>query len=366
MLDIVASLNHIIDRALTFCSSDIHLETKTQGLIVKYRVDGVLTEDSVLPLEIATPLFSRLKVLIKGDMTRKNFPQEGRFFYEGMSGVVVDIRVVIIPTILGEKSTLRILHRNDLLRTLPQLGMPQDVYVQYKNMLNARHGLILISGSTGSGKTTTMYASLLEIKSQKLNIITIEDPVEYVVNDINQIQFDSENELTFASVLRYVLRMDPDVIFIGEIRDQQTAVLACSAALTGHLVVATVHANDSFSAVMRLYDMGVEPYMLAHALLGALYQNLVPVRCRFCSGVGCTQCNSRGVSGRVALFELMVMGPDLRELMLAPPYLERQLIEAAEKKFFKSHSQDARQRLIANELSRDDLYAAGIVLAQSE
>jgi len=354
--DVVFILNSCLEAALVQNASDVHIETKADTLAIKFRVDGQLIDYKVISKDIAPQIFSRLKVLIKADITKKYIPQEGRFSFGLNKFPIVDIRVIIIPTILGERATMRILHRNDLLRSLPSLGMHQTILQKYSELLRSRHGLILISGSTGSGKTTTLYASLLDIKAKHKNIITVEDPVEYVVEEINQIQFNKDSDLSFASCLRYILRMDPDIIFIGEIRDAETAALACSAALTGHLVVATIHTNDSISAITRLYDMGVEPFMIAHSLVGVVSQTLLPKVCMDCMGEGCESCMLKGVKGRIGVFELLVMNEQLKELVIKPPYGTNALKKAAREDFYVTLIEEATLKLNGGIISEKEFH----------
>lgn len=350
-VDIVSLLDGCFDVALKSSVSDIHIETKQEFVVIKFRIDGVLSIYKQLSLELGPQLFSRLKVLINGDITKRNTPQEGRFSMgdDRLNGI--DLRVVIVPTVLGEKAVLRILNRKDLMLKLSELGMHQSTYQHYKEMLASRQGLILVCGATGSGKTTTMYASLMEVNADERHIITVEDPVEYIVDGINQIQVNKDAGLAMSSALKYILRMDPDVVFVGEIRDTQTASLACSAALTGHLVVATIHTNDSLSAITRLYDMGIEPFMIAHSLKGVVSQVLMPKMCDACGGEGCDSCSSKGFKGRRGVFELMVINKRLRERIISPPYSISELEDYAREGFYQTIKEEAALKLKENTIS---------------
>lgn len=344
-VDIVSLLDDCFREALKQNVSDIHIETKQEFVMIKFRIDGILSQYQQLSLELGPQLFSRLKVLINADITKRNSPQEGRFSIGDSRVDGFDMRVVIIPTVLGEKAVLRILNRRDLLLQLSELGMHQSTYQHYKDMLASRQGLILVCGATGSGKTTTMYASLMEIDAKRRHIITVEDPVEYIVDGINQIQVNKDVGLTMSSALKYILRMDPDVVFVGEIRDKQTASLACSAALTGHLVVATIHTNDSLSAITRLYDMGIEPFMIAHSLKGVVSQVLMPKVCNVCDGEGCERCSDKGFSGRRGFFELLVMNKKLKESIVSPPYSMSELEGYAREGFYQTIKEEASLKL---------------------
>jgi type II secretory ATPase GspE/PulE/Tfp pilus assembly ATPase PilB-like protein len=345
-LDVIEVLDNCFSEAIKENASDIHLETKTNYISIKYRVDGVLREKSQIQIQLGPQIFSRLKVLINADITKKNIPQEGRFSFGGQKDLPkADIRVVILNTVLGEKAVLRLLNRIDLLKPLTELGMSSLVVEKYAELLYSKKGLVLITGATGSGKTTSLYASLLKVKTETKNVITVEDPVEYKVEDINQIQVNSESGLTFFTALKYILRMDPDIIFIGEIRDKETAALACSAALTGHLVIATIHTNNAISTITRLYDMGVDPFMIAHSLIGILSQSLIPKLCMFCKGEGCDKCSGKGIDRRLGVFELLIVNSKLRELIIKPPYTIEKLKSIASENFYLTLEEDAKQKM---------------------
>jgi type IV pilus assembly protein PilB len=341
---IVNLVDRIIAQALQERATDIHIEPQEQGLVIRYRVDGLLYDALTPPRAVYTGAISRIKILSNMDIAERRAPQDGRFTHR-RNGREVDIRVSAIPTIHGEKLVLRLLDKSGFNFSLRDLGYAErdnDVILQG---IKKPYGMILLSGPTGSGKSTTLYASLLELRSESVNITTVEDPVEYQVARINQVQVNERKRLTFATALRYFLRQDPDVIMIGEIRDQETAEIAVRAALTGHLVFSTIHANDAPTTATRLVSMGVEPFMAASALSLVGAQRLVRRNCPHCRvahqppeevllalgliaqgsasadrqqfvrGAGCAQCKGRGYLGRVAIVEMMKIDPSLRDLI---------------------------------------------------
>ncbi|HXE55667.1 MAG TPA: ATPase, T2SS/T4P/T4SS family [Tepidisphaeraceae bacterium] len=332
----VALLTAIRDKA-----SDIHIEPDKKGSRIRYRIDGVLRDLMKPPAGMHAAIASRIKVIGKMDIAEKRLPQEGRVHIIA-EGREIDLRVSSMPTLLGEKLVLRILDKENLRVRLEDLGFRAEAMASFKRMLDQPHGLVLVTGPTGSGKTTTLYSALDLLRSPELNIVTIEDPVEYQIDMINQTHVQEAVGLTFARALRSILRQDPDVIMVGEIRDQETARVAVQAALTGHLVLATLHTNDAPGAVARLLDMGIEPYLLSSAMNGVVAQRLARSICPACAtkyypseaelrdagisdrtgkafrkGAGCPQCHDSGFAGRFGIYEVMEVTPELRRMIHA-------------------------------------------------
>ncbi len=330
----VALMTAVRDRA-----SDIHIEPSSRGTRVRCRIDGSLRDLMKPPPGLHSAVVSRVKVIGKMDIAEKRLPQEGRVRIV-VAGREIDLRISSIPTLLGEKLVIRILDRQNIQVRLDQLGLREQQREQFMRMLHKPHGLTLVTGPTGSGKTTTLYSALDLVSSPELNIITVEDPVEYQLDLINQIQVREGIGMTFARALRSILRQDPDVIMVGEIRDQETARVAVQAALTGHAVLATLHTNDAPGAVARLLDMGVEPYLLSSALVGSLAQRLVRTICPACvtryypservladamlqghkgqpfiKGAGCQQCHDSGFQGRIGIYEIMEVDGKIRPMI---------------------------------------------------
>ncbi|WP_432798844.1 GspE/PulE family protein [Poriferisphaera sp. WC338] len=320
-------------------ASDIHVEPDRKGTRVRYRIDGVLRDLMKPPAGIHAAIVSRLKVIGKMDIAEKRLPQEGRVRIVA-EGREIDLRVSSIPTLLGEKLVVRILDKQNLRVRLEDLGFREQSMETFKSMLHSPHGLILVTGPTGSGKTTTLYSALDLLRSPERNIVTVEDPVEYQLDLVNQIQVQNNIGMSFARALRSILRQDPDVIMIGEVRDEETARVAVQAALTGHLVLATLHTNDAPGAVARLLDMGIESYLLSSALVGVVAQRLARTICPHCAtkyypsdevitdaavpglsgvsfrkGSGCQQCHNSGFKGRVGIYEVMQLEGDLRRMV---------------------------------------------------
>jgi len=308
-------------------ASDVHLETTSNGLTIKYRVDGVLTPaESVPGTEVAEQVISRIKVMSELDIAERRVPQDGRFKarhkYGGEAGREIDFRVSVMPSVFGEDAVLRILDRralSDQLKglTLDSLGFDEDVIERMRQLSAEPYGMLLVTGPTGSGKTTSLYATITEVNKGLDKIITIEDPVEYQLPGVLQIPVNEQKGLTFARGLRSILRHDPDRIMVGEIRDPETAEIAVQSALTGHLVYTTVHANNAFDVLGRFMHMGVDPYNLVSALNAVLAQRLVRVFCPSCKGRGCGACRGTGFRGRKAVGELLVLNDELRELIIA-------------------------------------------------
>jgi len=338
---IAQSLDLLIKQAVRDRASDIHLEPNEYGLRIRYRIDGILHNMFSLPLAAHVPLLSRIKILAEMNIAEQRRPQDGQFSIK-MGNREVDIRAATMSTAYGERVTLRILDKSLSLLTLSELGFRSDMLKKYQALLKSPYGLILVGGPTGSGKTTTLYASINEIDRDANNILTIEDPIEYTFPDISQTQVNPKAGVTYAGGLRAIVRHDPDIILVGEIRDRDTAETAVQAALTGHLVMASIHANDAISMVFRLMDLGVESYLISSTLAGMVSQRMIRRICPYCSapseptmeervayssvmgdepttfraGTGCKTCANTGYRGRTGIFELLVMNEKLRRLVL--------------------------------------------------
>jgi general secretion pathway protein E len=333
---VVQMVNLMFAQAVRDGASDIHIEPYEKSVKVRYRIDGMLQEMLTPPKRMQAALVSRLKILAEMNIAERRLPQDGRIKLT-IAGRSVDVRVSIVPTVFGERAVMRILDKGTAMLGLEELGMAPDVLETYRKVISVPYGILLVTGPTGSGKSTTLYASLQEIWSPHTNILTIEDPVEYQVSGIGQVQVRPQIGLTFASGLRSFLRQDPDIIMVGEIRDHETAEIAIHAALTGHLVFSTLHTNDAPGAMTRLLDMGVEPYLAASSVVGVVAQRLVRRNCPFCStstqfkpealeavgiqpgeagdfrsGVGCDKCQNTGFKGRQGVYELLVIDDDVR------------------------------------------------------
>jgi type IV pilus assembly protein PilB len=336
---VVRLVNLTLVQALNDSASDIHIEPEEDIIKVRYRIDGILHDRTALPKYLQSAIISRLKILSNLNIAERRGPQDGRFQMK-MESRSIDIRVSIVPTIYGENMVLRLLDRGSAVLSLTKLGFSKEVLEKYQKLIHRPYGIVLVCGPTGSGKTTTLYASLNTINSKEKNIITIEDPVEYHLAGIRQIQLDPKASVTFANGLRSILRQDPDIIMVGEIRDRETAEIAIQAALTGHLVFSTLHTNDAAGAVTRLIDMGIEPFLISSSLAGILAQRLVRTICKECKeeyapadevlkdvginsgsevkfyrGKGCHKCLQTGYKGRVAIFELMPIDDKTRGLI---------------------------------------------------
>ncbi|HMA67605.1 MAG TPA: ATPase, T2SS/T4P/T4SS family, partial [Desulfosalsimonadaceae bacterium] len=333
---------HIISQSVKMGASDIHIEPFQESFKIRYRIDGVLYDFLSPPKWMQSALISRIKVMSKMNIAEKRLPQDGRFEVK-IGDQNIDIRVSTIPITHGERIVLRLLNKSSNLLQLPELGLSREKLDQVNHMIRFSHGIILVTGPTGSGKSTTLYAVLSRINSPDINIITIEDPVEYQLKGVGQIQVNPKIELTFARGLRSIVRQDPDVILIGEMRDLETAEIGVQSALTGHLVFSTLHTNDSASAITRLVDIGVEPFLISSSLIAVIAQRLVRVLCDACKeaytpdaaaieqlglapeqaeglvlyrAVGCSRCFHSGYKGRVGIYEIMEMTDALQNLVL--------------------------------------------------
>ncbi len=340
---IIRLVNFLIARGIERGASDIHLEPYEKSLRVRYRIDGILEEVEAPPKRLQTAIISRIKIMSRLNIAESRLPQDGRVKLR-IGGQEIDFRVSTVPTLFGESVVIRILDQANVPLNLERLGFPPGTLSRFRQMVAVPHGMILVTGPTGSGKTTTLYGALQEIRTAERKIITIEDPVEYQIAGVNQIQVKPQIGLTFASGLRSIVRQDPDVILVGEIRDRETAEIAIHSALTGHLVLSTLHTNDAAGAVTRLLEMGVEEYLLPSSLIGVLAQRLVRAICEKCSapreisqafreeilretgfvaegdlrvGKGCDACGGTGYRGRVAIFELLPVDEEIKDLILA-------------------------------------------------
>ncbi len=338
---IAQTLDLLMVQAVRDRASDIHIEPQESRLRIRYRIDGILHDMFSLPLSAYMPLVSRVKILAEMNIAEQRRSQDGQFSIK-VGDRDVDIRAATMETAHGERVTLRILDKSLSLFTLPELGLLPDALKKYRAMMKSPFGLILVGGPTGSGKTTTLYASINQLDQSERNILTIEDPIEYHFTDINQTQVNPKAGITFASGLRAIMRHDPDVILVGEIRDKDTATTAVQAALTGHLVLSSIHANDAVGVLFRLIDLGVEPYLISSTLVGIVAQRMVRRICSYCrapyqppveeqiayddemkqqsttfySGTGCNLCANTGYRGRTGLFELLVMTEEIRRILL--------------------------------------------------
>jgi len=339
---VIRIVNQIIYRAISMRASDVHIQAAETEVKIRYRIDGVLHDIFVLPKRFHPAIISRVKIISNLDIAEKRVPQDGRTSIK-VDSKKVDVRISIIPTFFGESAVLRLLDRNSYLFSLSELGFSKENYEKFNKLITCDHGIVLLTGPTGSGKTTTLYGALSKINNPGINIITLEDPVEYNLEGINQIFVNPRVGLTFANGLRAILRHDPNVIMVGEIRDVETAEMAIQASLTGHLVFSTLHTNDSASAIVRLIDMGIEPYLIASSLIGVMAQRLVRINCQDCcqpitpplellkeisldeedlidgkfmEGKGCQKCYNEGYYGRTGIFELLVIDDTIRDFIL--------------------------------------------------
>jgi general secretion pathway protein E len=349
---IIRMLNALLTQAAKDGASDIHIEPYERSSSVRFRVDGTLREVVQPNKALHAALISRLKIMAELDISEKRLPQDGRISLR-IGGRAVDVRVSTLPSSHGERAVLRLLDKGESKFTLEGLGMGGDTLRNFDKLVQQPHGIVLVTGPTGSGKTTTLYASLGRIDTSTTNVLTVEDPVEYELAGIGQTQVNAKIDLTFAKALRAILRQDPDVIMIGEIRDFETAQIAIQASLTGHLVLATLHTNDAPSAVTRLTDMGVEPFLLSSSLLGVLAQRLVRKLCPHCKKqdargrwhpVGCAECAQSGYKGRTGVYELMVADDKVRALIHGRA-AESQIFVAAEANGMRSMREDG-ERLV--------------------
>jgi type IV pilus assembly protein PilB len=362
---VVKTVNLVLQEAIKQHASDIHLEPRADHLEIRYRIDGALQHVRNLPKAIQPAVISRIKIMSEMDIAEKRRPQDGRIALK-IHNKNVDLRISTLPTQYGERVVLRILDKSTQQFSVEKLGFALEEQAVFESLIRKPYGIVLVTGPTGSGKTTTLYAALTHIKSVETNIMTCEDPIEYELDGINQSAVNVKAGLTFAAQLRAILRQDPDVVLVGEIRDAETAEIAFQAAMTGHLVFSTLHCNTAPSAMTRLVDMGVEPFLIGSSVIGVLAQRLVRTLCPRCKApykptidelallgitemdgqaefykpVGCPQCNMRGYSGRLAIFELMPVNEEMRRLALQNPTADqvRDVALAAGMKTMKQHA----------------------------
>jgi len=376
---VVKLVNLIVSQAIIDRASDIHIEPEEKSLQVRYRIDGVLHENLSPPKHLQAAIISRIKILADLDIAESRIPQDGRFQVV-LKGREIDLRVSTLPTVYGENVVMRLLDKSSLVLNLEDLGLEEYSYQQFKRILDSSYGVILVSGPTGSGKTTTLYSALQKINTPDKNIITVEDPVEYRLKRIRQSQVNVKAGLTFAAGLRSILRQDPDVIMVGEIRDSETAKIAVESALTGHLVLSTIHTNDAPGGLTRLTEMGVEPFLTASATIGIIAQRLVRRICEFCKvsyepkasalssldlnpdeqsvfyrGEGCQECKNTGYKGRVGIYEIMIISDEIREMTLQHASSDR-IKKVAEQNGMVSLRQDALNRARKGVTSLEEVF----------
>ena len=340
---IVNLVNNIMEQAVDGNASDIHIEPEEKFVRIRIRIDGILYEVSTPPKEIESGIISRIKIMSGMNIAERRKPQDGRCKVN-IKGREIDFRISTIPTNFGENMVIRLLDKSQLILPLEKLGLNQQTETKWKEMIQKPYGIILVTGPTGSGKTTTLYSTINRLKSISTNIMTLEDPIEYQMEMIRQAQVNPKMDISFALGLRAILRQDPDIIMLGEIRDLDTAEIAIQAALTGHLVFSTLHTNDASSALTRLAEMGIEPYLLATSVIGILAQRLVRIACPACSQkrntteedarilgipweaihdksipvpIGCKKCKNKGYTGRIGIFELLSMTPEIKKRVLS-------------------------------------------------
>jgi len=378
---IIKFVNALFYQAVKKRASDIHIEVQENKGEVRFRVDGMLTKNADLDKKVVSLIVSRIKVISNLDISEKRIPQDGRTQIK-IAGEVLDIRVSILPTFYGERVVMRLLMKSSQIPQITELGFDNELIGDVKKLLRSSHGIILVTGPTGSGKTTSLHSFLREVEEPHKNLITVEDPVEYKSDNIAQIQVNEKVGLTFASALRSILRQDPDVIMIGEIRDEETAAIAVRAALTGHLVFSTLHTNSAAATISRLADMNVEPFLISSSLLGILAQRLVRVLCDECKeedvlaeefavdyglnagaviykSCGCKSCSYSGFSGRRSIGELLVMNDSIKELLKTTTD-EHTIKTQLEKDGLKSISFQLSQMLLNGETSLDEAIRIGL------
>ena len=369
-------VNSIVERAVAENASDIHLEPRETGMVVRMRIDGVLHTMLTVPGNLQNAIISRVKILGNMNIAEKRIPQDGRSNMR-LRGEDVDLRISTLPTAYGEKIVIRLLRKSSLELSCGGVGLTGDNLVKFRRLIRNSNGVVLIVGPTGSGKSSTMYTMIGEINSEEINLVTLEDPIEYSMEGVNQVQINEKVGMTFASGLRAILRQDPDVIAVGEIRDGETAEIAMRAAITGHLVISTVHTNDAVTTLDRLVDIGVEPYLISSALKGVISQRLVRKICprcrraytpdreeremlgigsgdgvRFYRGEGCAECLNTGYRGRTAAFEILVLNDDIRRAFRETGDSSA-LREVAERSGFRTLREDCR-RLVEEGVTTTD------------
>ena len=378
---IIKFVNALFYQAVKKRASDIHIEVKEKSGEVRFRIDGMLSKNADLDKKVVNLIISRIKVISNLDISEKRIPQDGRTQIK-IAGEVLDVRVSILPTFYGERVVMRLLMQSSQIPKINELGFNDELLGDVKKLLRSSHGIILVTGPTGSGKTTSLHSFLREVGKPEMNLITVEDPVEYKSDTISQIQVNEKVGLTFASALRSILRQDPDVIMIGEIRDEETAAIAVRAALTGHLVFSTLHTNSAVATISRLADMKIEPFLISSSLLGILAQRLVRILCSACKeedvlaeefandyhippgtkiykACGCKECNYTGYAGRRSIGELLVMNDEIKEILKTTTD-EYAIMKQLEKNGFKTISSQLTKMLIDGETSLDEALRIGL------
>ena len=350
---IIRMLNALLSQAVREGASDIHVEPFESYSVVRFRVDGTLRDVVRPPRGLHPALVSRIKIMANLDIAEKRLPQDGRIMLR-LGGRPVDVRVSTLPTGHGERAVLRLLDKERGRLEPEKLGLAPDTLATLDRLVKQPHGIVLVTGPTGSGKTTTLYAMLSRLDPASANIMTVEDPIEYDLEGIGQTQVNARIDMNFARALRAILRQDPDIIMIGEIRDLETAQIAVQASLTGHLVLATLHTNDSAAAVTRLLDMGIEPFLLSSSLLGILAQRLLRKLCQDCRGAGCPTCGQVGYLGRTGVYELLEIDDALRAAIHAGEG-EQRLRELARAKGFRTLHEDGARWVSAGVTSAEEL-----------
>ncbi|HEU5455775.1 MAG TPA: GspE/PulE family protein, partial [Nocardioides sp.] len=367
--------------------SDIHFEPQAKEMVVRYRVDGVLRTVTAVPFRLANGVASRVKIMADLDIAEKRVPQDGRVGLT-VGGRALDLRVATLPTVYGEKIVMRILDKSNVMMRLPDLGFAKDTLSKFERCYSRPYGAVLVTGPTGSGKSTSLYGALNQLNSADKNIITVEDPVEYRLQGINQVQVNAKAGLTFAAGLRSILRCDPDIVMIGEIRDRETAQIAVESALTGHLVLATIHTNDAAGALTRLSEMGVEPFLSASAVAGILAQRLARRLCAHCKEattishavlreamdvtalpanlpdpapiykpVGCPRCQDSGYKGRVGVYEMLVMSEQMERMTVAGASGE-EIQRQARKEGMRTLREDGLVKVLSGHTSIEEVHRA--------
>ncbi len=350
---VVKLLNDIISGGINSSASDIHLEPQEPEMVVRYRIDGLLHDIMTIPKHIESAVVSRIKVLSNMNIAERRRPQDGHIVLK-RNGREYDMRVSTMLTITGEKTVMRIFDKTAMLIGLEELGFTSSDETRFKKLIKRPYGIVLITGPTGCGKTTTLYAILQQLNAKERNIITIENPVEYKINRINQVQVDEASKMTFATGLKTILRQDPDIIMVGEIRDKETAEIAMQAALTGHLVFSTLHTNDAAGAITRLVDMGVEPFLVSATVIGAAAQRLCRTICPECKGKKCGACYETGYKGRIGVFELMTVSESVQNLILNKADV-LQIRKQAEKEGMKPLSENGAEKVAAGITTKEEI-----------
>lgn len=383
---IISIVNSLIQQAVRDRASDIHIEPQEDNLRVRFRVDGVMREIISFPKNTHAPILSRIKIMGDMDIAEKRLPQDGRINIQE-KGRQIDIRVSTLPTILGEKVVMRILDKSAMTIALDELGFSERNFELYKDMITKSYGCVLVTGPTGSGKSTTLYSTLMHVNAPTKNIITVEDPVEYRIGGVNQVAVNNKAGLTFASGLRTILRQDPNIIMVGEVRDKETAEITINAALTGHLVFSTLHTNDSAGAITRLLDMGVEPFLVVSSVRGVIAQRLVRLICPHCKmeytpepysderlylgigrdepvklwkGEGCSRCNFTGYTGRMAIHEVLPIHEEMKA-MIMNHVADNLVFEAGRKYGTTSMKEDGIEKVMQGKTTVSELLRVAYV-----